>query len=206
MRVHLDSMRGGVGDEGVGGEGGGGHAHERYQSTYICGERDYLEGGDGNRFQREGEKTEALARVCLFSKNKNLVFVCREATETLFRGGREMFSRGCMYVCVCRYVYICMYVCMYACMCMCMYTYKYVCVYVRVYVYTHTHIHTHIDIYLYTYIHIYLLIYIYLYIIYIFIQDERRRQRAEAEIERILSVCAMRQAGAAGELSQTSSI
>ena len=100
MRVHLDSMRGGVGDEGVGGEGGGGHALERYQSTYICGERDYLEGGDGNRFQREGEKTEALARVCLFSKKQKSCFCLQGGDGNTFQGGERDVLAG-VYVCVC---------------------------------------------------------------------------------------------------------
>ena len=59
MHVPLASMRGGVGDEE-------GHELERYQSTYICGERAYMEGGDGNRFQREGEERVVLARVYVF--------------------------------------------------------------------------------------------------------------------------------------------
>ena len=52
----------------------------------------------------------------------------------------------------------------------------------------------------------YICIYVHMYMcvcVCVYTQDERRRQRAEAEIERILSVCATRPAGAAGVHSQS---
>ena len=72
-----------------------------------------------------------------------------------------MYVRVCkyMYVCTCMYVHVCMYMyvctCMYVhvCMCMyvcaCMYVHVCMCMYVYVYVYIHTYIHT----YTHTYVH-----------------------------------------------------
>ena len=111
-------MRGGVGDEE-------GHELERYQSTYICGERAYMEGGDGNRFQREGEERVVLARVYVFFI---FPFLLHEGGDNnTFQGEREKFSSGYMYVCMYIRMYVCMYVCIYVCMCVYVYLYVYGC-------------------------------------------------------------------------------